>query len=171
MKDFVREVMRLCPTVVEPETVLAEVARRMRDEDIGDVIVSRGRELRGIVTDRDIVVRCVAVGTDPERMPVSEVCSDVVHTAAPDEELSTVLHLMRAHAIRRIPVIDHGEVVGVLTLGDLAMALNGSRSWPRSVPRGRTPERRTEPVCPRGRRVGHERDRGRRQDQRGRGGL
>ncbi len=55
---------------------------------------------------------------------MSEVCSEVVHTAAPDQELSTVLHLMRTHAIR-IPVIDHGEGVGVLTLGDLAMALNG----------------------------------------------
>lgn len=72
MKEFDREVMSVCHTVVEPETVLAEVARRMRDEDIGDVIVSRGRELRGIVTDRNIVVRCVAVGTDPERTPVSE---------------------------------------------------------------------------------------------------
>lgn len=56
---------------------------------------------------------------------MSEVCSEVVHTAAPDQELSTVLHLMRTHAIRRVPVIDHGEGVGVLTLGDLAMALNG----------------------------------------------
>ncbi len=124
MREFVREVMRVCPTVVEPETPLLEVARRMRDEDIGDVIVSRGRELKGIVTDRDIVVRSVAAGTDPATTPVSDVCSRLVHTAAPDEELSTVLNVMRTHAIRRIPVVDHGEVVGVLTLGDLAMALN-----------------------------------------------
>jgi CBS domain-containing protein len=125
MKEFVREVMRVCPTVVAPETMVLEVARRMRDDDIGDVIVSHGRQLRGILTDRDIVVRSVAAGTDPATTPVSEICSEIVHTTAPDQELATVLNLMRTHAIRRIPVVDHGEVVGVLTLGDLAMALNG----------------------------------------------
>lgn len=124
MAGFVREVMRMAPAVVAPTTSVLNVARRMRDDDVADVIVAAERQLIGIVSHRDVVVRVVATGSDPATTEVSTVCSSLILTAAPGQGLGEILHLMQAHSVRRVPVVDQGEVVGVLTLGDLAIALS-----------------------------------------------
>ena len=93
----------------------------MRDEDLGAVLVTDGDRLRGMVTDRDIVVRSVSRGGDPERITVAGACSDELVTVGPDEDLAQAVELMREHSVRRIPVVDHGHPVGILSLGDLAM--------------------------------------------------
>jgi CBS domain-containing protein len=121
MAQHVRDIMTADPVTVEPQTSVAEVARLMRDEDLGVVLVTDGDDLRGVVTDRDLVVRCLSRGGDPEQTTVAGACSDELVTVGPDEDLGQAVELMREHSVRRIPVVDHGRPVGVVSLGDLAM--------------------------------------------------
>lgn len=103
-----------------PSTATAtEVARQMRDHDIGDVLVVDGDRLVGIVTDRDIVVRGLADGGDGTT-PVSSLMSKDVQCVSTDASPADVARLMADRAIRRIPVVDDGRPVGIVSLGDLA---------------------------------------------------
>ncbi|MFJ9671530.1 CBS domain-containing protein [Streptomyces sp. NPDC101221] len=122
MTQFVRDVMTGDPVTVEPLTSVTAVARLMRDRDLGAVLVTEGDRLRGLVTDRDLVVRSLAEGGDPERTTVAGACSDDLVTVRSDEELSHAVELMREHAVRRVPVVDDdGHAVGIVSLGDLAV--------------------------------------------------
>ncbi|GAB2758349.1 CBS domain-containing protein [Streptomyces bullii] len=121
MAQHVRDIMTSDPVTVEPQTSVAQVARIMRDEDLGAVLVTDGDELRGLVTDRDLVVRSLCEGGDPEQTTVAGACSDDLVTVTPDEDLDHAVELMREHSVRRIPVVDHGHPVGIVSLGDLAM--------------------------------------------------
>lgn len=121
MATTIRELMAPRPVVVPPTSTLAEVAQLMRDGDIGDVIVQDGQQLRGIVTDRDIVVRAVAEDKTPSEVTVGEICSVDLVTLGPDDPVVRATQLMREHAIRRLPVTEDGRAVGVVSLGDLAI--------------------------------------------------
>ncbi|MDG9689094.1 CBS domain-containing protein [Streptomyces sp. DH17] len=121
MTQYVRDIMTGHPVTVEPQTSVTAVARIMRDRDLGAVLVTDGDELRGLVTDRDLVIRSVAEGGDPERTTVAGACSDDLVTVRSDDELNHAVELMRDHAVRRVPVIDDGRPVGIVSLGDLAM--------------------------------------------------
>ncbi|GAA2612502.1 CBS domain-containing protein [Streptomyces axinellae] len=120
----VREVMTSAPVVVGTLTGVNEAAQRMRDEDIGALLVVEGSTLRGLVTDRDLVVRVLAEGLEPGRTTVSEVCSPELVTVAPGDDAGRAVQLMREHTLRRLPVMESGEAVGVVSLGDLAMELD-----------------------------------------------
>lgn len=122
MTQRVRDVMTRNPTTVDSQTTLLEVARRMRDEHIGDVFVWQGGQLAGVVTDRDLAVRGIAEGHDPARTPVIDVCSGDLVTVAPDDDIDRAVALMREHAVRRLPVASGDQVMGVVSLGDLAIA-------------------------------------------------
>jgi CBS domain-containing protein len=93
----------------------------MRDRDIGDVLVVDDGSIRGIVTDRDIVVRCVADGADLENAKVGDVCSADLTTVTADATVEEAARIMRDSALRRLPVVDRGAPVGIVTLGDLAV--------------------------------------------------
>ena len=121
MTQYVRDIMTGHPVTVEPQTSVTAVARIMRDQDLGAVLVTDGDELRGLVTDRDLVVRSVAEGGDPEQTTVAGACSDDLVTVRSDDELNHAVELMREHAVRRVPVVDDGRPVGIVSLGDLAM--------------------------------------------------
>jgi CBS domain-containing protein len=121
MTQHVRDIMTAAPAAVAPQTSVASVARLMRDEDLGAVLVVDDDRLRGLVTDRDLVVRSVCEGGDPEQTTVAGACSDDLVTIGPDEDLDIAVELMREHAVRRIPVVDDGRPVGIVSLGDLAM--------------------------------------------------
>ncbi|MFF3861312.1 CBS domain-containing protein [Streptomyces sp. NPDC002209] len=120
MTRRVHEVMTDHPVTVEPLTSLAEAARVMRDAGIGDVLVVDQGRLRGILTDRDLVVRAVAEGRDPAETTVRAICSTDPLTVGPDDLVDRAVDLMRRHALRRLPVeTENGELVGIVTLGDL----------------------------------------------------
>jgi CBS domain-containing protein len=121
MTQYVRDIMTADPVTVEPQTSVTAVARIMRDQDLGAVLVTDGDQLRGLVTDRDLVIRSVAEGGDPEQTTVAGACSDDLVTVRPDDELDRAIRLMREHAVRRVPVVDEGHPVGIVALGDLAM--------------------------------------------------
>jgi CBS domain-containing protein len=109
------------PRTVNAGDPVIEAARIMRDDDIGDVIVVESGNVQGIVTDRDIVVRDVAEGRDPESTPVREVCTTGVEALEPGATVSDALRKMREEDIRRLPVVEDGRPVGIVSLGDLAV--------------------------------------------------
>jgi CBS domain-containing protein len=121
MAQHVRDIMTAEPVTVEPLTSVTTVARMMRDQDIGAVLVTEGDRLRGLVTDRDLVVRALAEGGDPQETTVASACSEELVTVRADEELDRAVQLMREHHVRRIPVVDAGHAVGIVSLGDLAV--------------------------------------------------
>ncbi|MBE4734628.1 MULTISPECIES: CBS domain-containing protein [Streptomyces] len=122
MTQHVSELMTSAPVTVEPQTSVATVARMMRDEDIGAVLVTEGDRLRGLVSDRDLVVRTLAEGGDPGRTTVAEACSDDLVTVGPDDDVRHAVELMREHSVRRMPVVDAEQhAVGIVSLGDLAI--------------------------------------------------
>lgn len=122
MGTKVREVMTTELVTLEPGEAVAKAAKRMRLSDVGDVLVARNGRLEGILTDRDIVVRCLAEDADPERTPVEAVCSSALATLSPDDDADDAVRLMGKKAIRRVPVVEDGRLVGVLSIGDLAQA-------------------------------------------------
>lgn len=121
MAQQVREIMTRTPVTVEPGTSVAQVARRMRDEDIGAVLVAEGEQVRGLVTDRDLVVRVLSEGGDPDRHSVKEACSPELISVSPDDEVDRAVQVMREHSVRRLPVLENGRAVGIISLGDLAI--------------------------------------------------
>ena len=120
MAQMVRDVMSPRPVTVQDSATVFDAARAMRDANIGDVIVVKSGSVCGIVTDRDIVVRAVAEGRDPKSVKVGEICSAEIVTVTPDDPVDKVVSLMREKAIRRVPVVEGGRPVGVISLGDLA---------------------------------------------------
>jgi CBS domain-containing protein len=121
MARKVSEVMTSLPVAVPSEASLVEAARFMREHGIGDVLVTDGGRLRGMLTDRDIVVRAVAAERDVARTPVADVCSREVVTVAPGDDVDAVVRLMRERAVRRVPVVDGDRPVGVVSIGDMAL--------------------------------------------------
>ncbi|SCF40920.1 CBS domain-containing protein [Micromonospora matsumotoense] len=100
---------------------LAAAAQEMRDSAIGDVVVTNGDDVVGIVTDRDITVRGVAADLDPNRARLHEITSRDVITVSQHDDAVAAADLMRTYAVRRLPVIDDGRLVGLVSMGDLAV--------------------------------------------------
>lgn len=121
MPQKVREVMTYPPITVAADTPLTEVAKKMRDADVGAVIVTREHDTVGIVSDRDIVVRALAADGSAGFKPVDDVCSSDVVSVEPDTDADDAVDLMRRHAIRRLPVVEGGRPVGILSIGDMAI--------------------------------------------------
>lgn len=121
MATTVRDVMTRQPVTCEVSTTIEAAARLMRDHDIGDVLVCDGEMLRGIVTDRDIVVRCIAGGVDPSRSILGDICTGGVLSVGPDTSTDDAARTMRDSAIRRLPVVEGGRPIGIVSLGDLAV--------------------------------------------------
>jgi CBS domain-containing protein len=117
MNDNIRDVMSPRPKVLPADATL------MRDEDIGTVIVVEGDgdSLFGILTDRDIVVRGLAEERDLLQTRIGDICSRELTTVSPDDGVGHAVRVMRAKAIRRLPVEENGQVIGMLTIGDIAV--------------------------------------------------
>jgi CBS domain-containing protein len=127
-KDRVRDVMTMSPTTLRSDQTVTAAARIMEAENVGDVIVSDDSLVRGVVTDRDVAIRAVARGLDPKTTTLREICSDEPITVGSDVKLDQAADVMSRNAIRRLPVVDDGKLVGVVSLGDVA-----ARQEPASV--------------------------------------
>ncbi|MGW7404267.1 CBS domain-containing protein [Streptomyces sp. NPDC054833] len=114
----VSEVMTAPAVSVTPHVSLLEVARRMTESAVGSVLVVEGGALRGIITDRDLAVRGLGGGLGQEA-PVDAVMTAEVATVDADDDLQVAYRMFRRTGVRRLPVLDGGRVVGVLTIDDL----------------------------------------------------
>ena len=123
MKQYVKDIMTANPVTLSENASCVEAAKAMHKGKIGAILVSRDAdgELCGIVTDRDIVVRVVAKGNDPKSTTIGEVCTATLTTLAPNESADEAVRRMEKKAVRRVPVVDHGKAVGIVSLGDLAV--------------------------------------------------
>lgn len=106
---------------IEPGESAALAARLLARHNVGALpVCSAQGMLRGVVTDRDIVLRCVAAEEDPRKVPVGKIMSRYPTAVTPDEDVRQAARLMSSQQVRRLPVVEGGKVVGVVTLGDLA---------------------------------------------------
>ena len=121
MAKSVRDVMTPGVRTLSPSQSLAEAAEVMKGEDVGSVPVVEEGRLAGIVTDRDIVTRAVAERRDPQTVKVSEVGSRELVTVEPEQDLDAALALMAHHQVRRLPVVEAGQLVGMLAQADVAL--------------------------------------------------
>ena len=120
MNAKVRDVMTPGPIAVDYYQSIGDAARTMRDWGVGAVLVVHEQSLRGLVTDRDLVVRAVADSRAPDE-PVGPLSSgDLIGVNAADDA-AVAARLMREHAVRRLPVIENGQVAGIVSIGDLAL--------------------------------------------------
>jgi CBS domain-containing protein len=117
----VQDVMTRNVATARPDTTLEEIATMMRAEDVGAVPIVEAGELVGIVTDRDIVVRCIADGRDTAETVAEDVMSADVETIETAADISEASRLMSAKQIRRLPVVDQGKFIGMVSLGDIAV--------------------------------------------------
>src|SRR5689334_7964106 len=115
MARHVHEVMTPQPVTLPLDAPLTEAARLMRDKGISGVLITQDGRLCGLLTDRDIVVRAVAEGRDPAGTRLAEICSAGLATVSPDDEADAALRLMRDRAVRRLPVVEDGRPVGIVS--------------------------------------------------------
>ncbi len=120
-----REIMHVGATCVKESETLQAAARRMRELDVGFLpICGVDDRLRGIVTDRDIVLKCIAEGRDPGSMTAGQLAQGTPFFVEADADVQDVLQMMEEHRIRRLPVIDKHRLVGVISEADLARHLS-----------------------------------------------
>lgn len=124
MAETIRDVMTPDPATCRSEDTVLDAAQAMSKGDFGAVVVTAGEndEVRGIVTDRDIVVRGVAAGKDPAATRISEVFTTEPSTLSPEDSLDDAVDALREGHVRRLPVVEGSRVVGIVSIGDLAQA-------------------------------------------------
>jgi CBS domain-containing protein len=121
MGQSIKDVMTSDPCTIDADKSIAYAAKMMRDEDVGVAPIVESDKLVGMLTDRDIAVRVVAEGKDPERVTVREVASKQVVTVDPQQDLDEALRIMAKHQVRRLPVLEEdGRLVGVVAQADVA---------------------------------------------------
>ncbi|MBO0827734.1 MAG: CBS domain-containing protein [Streptosporangiales bacterium] len=121
-QQTVGDVMTQAVAYIPPTTTVTLAARMMRDDDVGDVVIADDGRVRGVITDRDIVVRAVAGQLDPDTTTVGEICSEDLAVVRPDTPITDAVQKMRDAAVRRLPVVDDdGNAQGFVSIGDLAV--------------------------------------------------
>jgi CBS domain-containing protein len=122
MSILVRHAMTAAPQTIDPGMNAADAAAMMRSEDVGALPVVKDGELVGLVTDRDLVVRVLAERQEPTQVEVGSIATRSPVTVTPDMRLSEARELMEKHQVRRLPVMKNHELVGIVSLGDVAWA-------------------------------------------------
>jgi len=121
MGKSIQDVMTQNPCAIDADQPVSYAAKMMKDEDVGLAPIVEGDRLIGTLTDRDITVRVVAEGKDPQTVKVREVASTDVVTVDPQQNLDEALTLMARHQVRRLPVVEEdGRLVGVVAQADVA---------------------------------------------------
>src|SRR5688572_16538778 len=125
---IVRDIMTRDVEVIHPESVIKEAATKMKTLDVGSLPVCDNRRLLGVVTDRDIAIRAVAAGLDPQTTKVSAAMTPELIYCYEDEPVKEAAKLMERHQIRRLPILDREkQLVGIVSLGDLAVETGRDR--------------------------------------------
>lgn len=121
MEQQLRDIMTTNVSCCEPNETVSAAARKMKQLNVGSIpVCESNNRVIGVITDRDIVLRCCAE-EKPLTIPVEQVMSKDVVTASPDMSVDEAAHLMSEHQIRRLPVVENGQLVGIVAIGDLAV--------------------------------------------------
>jgi CBS domain-containing protein len=119
---LVREIMSTDVSVAEPEDTVESIATIMKSEGVGAIpVVDEENDLTGILTDRDIVIRCIAEGRDPSECTAQDILSAECEVCSPEEDVQVAAERMAARQIRRLPVVEDGRLIGMVSLGDIAV--------------------------------------------------
>lgn len=121
----VREIMTTRIISVSSNSTVKDAALLMNKNNIGSVPVVDSGSVRGMLTDRDIVLRCVAESKDAGNLKVADICSQGAISVKPDETVSNAMHLMSSEQVRRLPVVDNGKLIGMLSFADIAREKSG----------------------------------------------
>lgn len=117
----VKDLMNPSVVTIEPGSSAALAARLISRHNVGALpVCGEDRRLRGVVTDRDIVLRCIAAEEDPAQTPVRDIMTRSCTTVAPGDDCREATRLMSAQQVRRLPVVEDGRLVGIVSLADLA---------------------------------------------------
>jgi len=117
----VKQLMNPGAVTIEPGSSATLAARLLSRHNVGSLpVCSQDRQLRGVVTDRDIVLRCIAAEEDPAQLPVRDIMTRRCVTVSPTDDCRAAARLMAHHQVRRLPVVEGGRLVGMISLGDLA---------------------------------------------------
>lgn len=135
----VADIARTDPVTTPPSTPIDDVARLLRDESVGCVVVTEGDDPRGIVTDRDIAVRITADNLDPEQMTAGDVMTETPVTVDVSAGVVDLCDTMATMGVRRVPVVEGGDLVGIVTLDDLVVLLATELSDLADVVRSESP--------------------------------
>ncbi|MBV9790226.1 MAG: CBS domain-containing protein [Chloroflexi bacterium] len=117
----ISEIMTSNVQTVTPDTDLVTVAKYMKDLDVGVIPVVEGEQLVGLITDRDIVIRAVAMGKQAKEVQVREHMSPSPTTVSPNDNVNQAAEIMAREQIRRLPVVENGKLVGIVSIGDVAV--------------------------------------------------
>ena len=120
----VEDLVRTEPIAATRKASIAEVASLMRDERVGSVIIEDENQPVGIITDRDVTVQITAEGRDPHDVTAEDVMTEDPVTVEKDAGVFDVIRTMAEHSVRRIPVVDGGDLYGIITLDDLDRLLS-----------------------------------------------
>lgn len=123
----IHEIMTTQISSAEADTTLEEIATLMRNQDVGVVPILDGDVLLGVITERDIVVRCIAEGRLPSEMRADDILTDEVEAIDSDLDVDRAADLMAKSQIRRLPVVDNGRLVGMVSIGDIAVKRNDDK--------------------------------------------
>ena len=125
----IRDLMTVLPRTVKLGDSIVDAAKLMRGEDAGIAPIVEGDRLVGVVTDRDIAIRVVATGRDPQETKVEEIASLTLVTVDPEQDLDEALRLMAEHEVRRLPVVEEdGRLVGIVAQADVARHVSNRRT-------------------------------------------
>ena len=127
-----REIMSPAPICMTPGESVSAAAKAMKQHGIGTVLVLADGRLSGLVTDRDITVRVLAENRDPRATRIGDICSSELVVLGPDDDVDEATQLIRERAVRRIPVLEDGIPVGVVSIGDLALEKDATSAFPAS---------------------------------------
>ncbi|AUS98513.1 CBS domain-containing protein [Clostridium thermosuccinogenes] len=116
----VQDIMTKNVAYISPSSTLTEAAQLMQKHNVGSIPVCDQNGVVGIVTDRDIVVRNIALGKNPQNTPVSEIMTTQIKMANPSMEVDEASKIMSQYQVRRLPVVENNQIVGMVSLGDLA---------------------------------------------------
>ena len=120
MQETVKDIMTKDIVAVLPSDCVSEAAVLMYENDIGSVPVVSDNQLKGIITDRDIVIRCIAKGKAPNKTKVSELMSTNVSYLTPEQSVHDAVSKMASEKVRRLPVVKNGQLDGIVSLADIA---------------------------------------------------
>ena len=124
----IRDIMTIGVSTATPDTTVEEIATIMKREDVGAIPIVEDDELCGVLTDRDIVVRCVAEGKNPADTRAEDILSEDLHVIEVEDDVDAAAELMSRHQIRRLPVVENGRLVGILSIGDIAVKEGDDRT-------------------------------------------